>query len=60
MVQMKRKFVMMDVVIADVPPTYGMLFSRHWGTSVGDSMKFDFYFSTIPIFGGETLSIKWS
>lgn len=29
MVQIQRKFWIMDVVIADVPPTYGMLLSRH-------------------------------
>ena len=34
-VQILTKFVMMDVVIADVPPTYGMLLSIHWGTSCG-------------------------
>jgi len=33
MVQISRKFVMMDVVIVYVPPTYGMLLSRHWETS---------------------------
>lgn len=54
MVQIPKKFVMMDVVIADVPPTYGMLLSRHWGTSVGGSIQFDLSFATIPVFGGET------
>jgi hypothetical protein len=54
MVQIPRKFVMMDVVINGVPPTYGMLLSIHWGTSVGGSIQFDLSFATIPIFGGET------
>ena len=39
MVQIPRNFVMMDVVIADVPPTYGMLLSKHWGTSMGGMGK---------------------
>jgi hypothetical protein len=29
MVQIPRKFVMMNVMIVDVPPTYGMLLYRH-------------------------------
>jgi len=45
---------MMDVVIADVPPTYGMMLSRHWGTSVGGSIHFDLSYATIPISGGDT------
>jgi hypothetical protein len=53
-VQILRKFVMMDVVIADVPPTYGMMLSRHWGTSVGGSIHFDLSYATIPISGGDT------
>ena len=34
MVHIPRKFLMLDVVIADVPPTYGMLLSINWGTSL--------------------------
>jgi len=41
MVQIPRKFVMMDVVIAYVPPAYGMLLSRHWGISIGGNIQFD-------------------
>lgn len=54
MVHIPRKFLMLDVVIADVPPTYGMLLSINWGTSVGGNMKFELYYSTISIFGGDT------
>ena len=32
---------MMDTVIADVYPTYGMLFSRHLGTSGDGNIQFD-------------------
>lgn len=48
---------MMDVVIADVPPTYGMLLSRHWGTYFGGSIQFDFEYATIPVFGGGTFRL---
>ena len=40
-IQIPKKYVMMDVVIPDVPPSYGVLLSRHSGTSVGGSIQFD-------------------
>jgi hypothetical protein len=37
MVQLPRKFVVMDVVIIDVPSTtYGMILSNHWGNFMGE------------------------
>ena len=50
MVQIPKTFVMMDVVIANVPPSYGMLLSIHWGTSLGVSIQFDLSHATIPVF----------
>jgi len=45
---------MMDVVIIDVPPTYGMMLSKNLGTSIEGSIQIDLSFTTILVFGGET------
>ena len=50
MIKIHRKYVMMGVFIADVPPTYGMIISRKWGTSVGHNIQFYISYATIPIF----------
>ena len=50
MVKIPRKFVMMDGIIANVPPTYGMLLSRQWGTFVGGSIQFELPYSIILMF----------
>ena len=46
------KSILMDVVIADIPPKYGMLLSRLWGAKLGGSLQLDISYATIPIFGG--------
>ena len=40
----------MDVVVADVPPKYGMLFSRLWGAKLQGTIQMDGTYATIPIF----------
>lgn len=47
------KSVLMDVVVADIPPKYGMLLSRSWGANLGRSLQLDMTYATIPIFGGQ-------
>ena len=44
---------MMDVVVADIEPNFGMLLSRSWAKRVGGTLKMDLSYATIPIFGGE-------
>ena len=39
MVQIPRKFFILDVVIPYVPPTHGMLLFRHCGTSVETEVR---------------------
>jgi hypothetical protein len=51
--QVPVKSVLMDVVIADIPPKYGMLLSRSWGAKLGGSLQLDMSYATIPIFGGQ-------
>ena len=43
--------MVMDVVVADVPPKYGMLLSRSWGAKLQGTMQMDGSYATIPIFG---------
>jgi hypothetical protein len=51
--QVPVKSILMDVVIADIPPKYGMLLSRSWGAKLGGSLQLDMSYATIPIFGGQ-------
>jgi len=45
------KNVLMDVVVADTPPRFGMLLSRSWGANIKGTMQLDFSYATIPVFG---------
>jgi ribonuclease HI len=51
--QIPVKSVLMDVVIADIPPKYGMLLSRSWGAKLGGTIQLDMSYATIPVFGGQ-------
>ena len=49
--QIPAKNVLMDVVVADTPPRFGMLPSRSWGAKIKGTMQLDFSYATIPVFG---------
>ena len=49
--QIPAKCMVMDVVVADVPPKYGMLLSRSWGAKLQGKMHMDGSYATIPLFG---------
>ena len=51
--QLPIKSVIMDVVVADITPKFGMLLSRSWEKKVGCTLKMDLSYGTIPVFGGE-------
>jgi ribonuclease HI len=51
--QLPMKSVVMDIVVADVPPKFGMLLSRSWIKNLGGTLQMDLTYATIPIFGGE-------
>ena len=44
----------MDIVVADIPPKFGLVFSRSWSKRLGGTLQMDLTYATIPIFGGET------
>ena len=48
--QIPAKNVLMDVVVADIPPRYGMLLSRSWGEKLRGTLQLDFSYATITIF----------
>lgn len=49
--QILAKNILMDVVIADIPPRFGMLLSRSWGEKIKGTMQLNFSYATIPVFG---------
>jgi hypothetical protein len=51
--QIPTKSILMDVVVADIPPKYGMLLSRSWGAKLGGSLQLDMTYAKIPVFGGQ-------
>jgi ribonuclease HI len=55
--QLPMKSVVMDIVVANIPPKFGMLLSRTWAKKVGGSLQMDLTYSTIPVFGGEHMRL---
>jgi uncharacterized small protein (DUF1192 family) len=51
--QLPMKSMVMDIVVADVPPKFGMLLSRSWIKRLGGTLHMDLTYATIPVFGGE-------
>jgi hypothetical protein len=51
--QLPMKSVVMDVVVVDVPPKFGMLLSISWIKRLGRILYMDLTYATIPVFGGE-------
>ena len=51
LVQYPTKTILMDVVVADIPPKYGMLLSRSWGEKLQGSLQLDMSYATISVFG---------
>jgi ribonuclease HI len=51
--QLPMKSVVMDIVVANVPPKFGMLLSRSWIKRLGGTLQMDLTYATISVFGGE-------
>ena len=45
----------MDIVVANVPPKFGMLLSRSWLAKLKVTMQMDFSYATIPIFNQQRI-----
>lgn len=52
--QLPMKSIMMDIVVVDVPPKFGMLLSRGWIKRLGGTLQNDLSYATVPVFGGES------
>jgi len=51
LVQYPAKTSLMGIVVADIPPKYGMLLSRSWGAKLQGSLRLDMSYATISVFG---------
>jgi hypothetical protein len=51
--QLPMKSMVMDIVVAEVPPKFGMLLSRSWIKRLGGTLQMGLTYATIPVFGGE-------
>ena len=49
--QIPSKNMVMDVVMEDIPPKFGMLLSRSWDVKLKGTLQMDMSYATIPIFG---------
>jgi len=52
--QLPIKSIMMDIVVADVPPKFGMMLSKGWIKRLGGTLLNDLSYATVPVFGGES------
>ena len=55
--QLPMKSMVMDIVVANVPPKFGMLLSRGWIKRLGGTLKNDLSYATVPVFGGESMRL---
>jgi hypothetical protein len=51
LVQIPSKSMVMDVVVIDILPKYGMLLFRSWGAKLKGTLQLDMSYTTIPVFG---------
>jgi hypothetical protein len=51
--QIPSKNLVMDVVVANIPPKFGMLFSRSRAAKFKGTLQMDMSYKTIPVFGQE-------
>jgi hypothetical protein len=49
--QICTKNMVMDVVVTDIPPKFGMQRSRSWATMLKGNLQMDMSYATIPVFG---------
>ena len=52
--QLPMKIILVDVVVVDTPPKYGMLLFGSCTMKIGGTLQMDYSNATIPVLGGET------
>ena len=50
--QVPMKSVLMDIVVVDISPKFGMLLFRSWEKRVGGTLQMDLSYATILVFRG--------
>ena len=51
--QLPMRWMVMDIVVTDIPPRFGMLLSRSWIKRLGGTLQMDLTYAIGPIFGWE-------
>jgi len=51
LVQIPAKSLVMDIVVVDIPPMYGMLLSRSWEVKLQGTLQMDMTYASILVFG---------
>ena len=51
--QLSMKSIVMDVVVADIPPRFGIFLSWSWANKLGGTMKLDMSYVSIHVFVSE-------
>lgn len=51
------KSLVMDIMVVDIPPKFGMLLSRSWMKKLGGTLQKDMTDATILVFGGEHIRL---
>ena len=46
--------MVMDIVVANIPPKFGLLFYRSWNKRLGGTFQMDLTYDIILMFRGET------
>ena len=49
--QVPAKKMVMEIVIADIPPKFGMMLLRSWEEKIKGTMQMDLTYANIPVFG---------
>jgi hypothetical protein len=55
--QLPMKSIVMDIIVVDVPPKFGMLLSRSWIKRLGGTLQMDLSYVIIPVFKGEQMRL---
>ena len=48
--QLPSNSIVMDIVVANIPPKFGLLLSHSWSKRLGGTLQMDITYATIPMF----------
>jgi len=51
------KNIMMNIVVVDIEPKFGMLLSRLWEKRLGGTLQMDLSYATVPVYGGKSMRL---